>query len=236
MKRKICLILACCLLFSTLVGCNNINTNNISQEQENMTETLSTKDTLILKQNPSISITSSYYTEEDIELSYSELYEMDTQQYVESRELKIFADFIKEKFEIDLDENWDVSLHYIDEDAAIGTLNFCYMIGSIETDKSIHFSLESGKAHRVSYSQVDKTVDREDILNRVQLFESKYEQQRYVEESKEFVDEHLYYQYFHETDELVYFYTLYFLDVNNEINNDYQTICFIDQDGKIVNQ
>ena len=98
MKRKICLILACCLLFSTLVGCNNINTNNISQEQENMTETLSTKDTLILKQNPSISITSSYYTEEDIELSYSELYEMDTQQYVESRELKIFADFIKEKF------------------------------------------------------------------------------------------------------------------------------------------
>ena len=69
----------------------------------------------------------------------------------------------------------------------------------------------------------------------MQLFETKYVQEQYqLKDGEKFVDETVYYAYYYDTSDLVYFYVVFFSDEDGIINNSYGTICFIDENGNAV--
>lgn len=238
MKKLIALVLALVWVLG-LVGCNNNSQqeyeSNAPLEHTNSMELGENKELLQLQYFPQLSLKQTEPNEEKVDLAYSGLSEIDKQSYTNNPELKVFVDYIEDKFGTKLDKNWNVFLRFFDEDKNEGILEFTYSIGDIGTDKSINFVLSGGKVDMLFYSHLDESVDAETLQNRVQLFETKYVQEQYqLKDGEKFVDETVYYAYYYDTSDLVYFYVVFFSDEDGIINNSYGTICFIDENGNAV--
>ncbi len=168
-----------------------------------------------------------------ISIAYDTLPEMPVQKYDENDDLKAFTDFIKDELGITIDEHWTVLTHFYDSDMTVGMLKFQYWIGNISTNKTILFNLDNGKADMVLYSMLNESTDENGLLERVRLFEERYEQEkRELKKGEVFVSEDVTYSYYYDTGNLVYTYTLFFsYGEDGVINNEYGTECYIDENG-----
>lgn len=175
-------------------------------------------------------------TVETINIAYSGLIEIDGEWYADNPELQVFSDYIKEKYNIALDKNWKIFVHFYDMDKTVGTVKFQYFIGEeIETNKSIVFNLNQGKADFVFYTCLDGVADEDALLNRVSSFKEKYEQEQYpLKDGEKFETEITYYFFNYYREDLSYCYNVFISYENGLINNDYGTECFIDKDGNAV--
>ena len=259
MKRLIALVLALVCVLG-LVGCSQQGQQNITNPTQNNEESLSIGNQTESEQNsehendemytPSIkSVLKLEYrdalgfeldTEEpkvsSIHLEYSDVPESQGQNYVSSDALKVFADYVSQSLSVDLNNKWTVFVHYYDEDKTVGMVEFIYTIGQINTNKSIVFNLNNGIADTVYYKHLQEEVNEEDILHRVSLFNSKYEQEKKVlEEDEKLVKETTNFTYYYNDDRCVYSYAVFFSYGEHQlVNNDYGTVCMIDENGNAV--
>lgn len=174
--------------------------------------------------------------EKIINLKFSNIPEMKEQKYNNNSELSVFAKYIKDTFNIDLDSKWNVIVHYYDENMTVGMIEFNYMIEEIKTNKSIIFNLDNGTADIVYYKYLDKEVNEEDLLNRLKLFKDKYTQEKKQFKDDEKLDkERTNYNYYFGVDKLVYSYVVFFSYGEHQlINNDYGTTYIIDANGNAI--
>ncbi len=94
------------------------------------------------------------------------------------------------------------------------------------------FNLRNGVADTVFYSCLDKEANEDDLYNRMILFEQKYDQEEYtLKDGKKYGSELEYFTYNYDTDCLAYIYEVFFAYENGIINNDYGTVCMIDENG-----
>jgi len=171
-------------------------------------------------------------TIESISLPYAELTEDEGQQYAESDELRIFADYALNELGIELNENWQVFIHYYDTEKTLGMVQLRYYIGEIGTNKSIVFNLNNGIADTVYYSNLEGSVDEDEIISRVEGFKAKYEQEKYeIKDGEEIYGETTDFSYYYDTGDLVYCYNVFILTPEGVINNDYGSECRIDENG-----
>lgn len=175
-------------------------------------------------------------TVEAVEIPYSGLIEIDGKQYADNPELQVFSNYIKEKFNIVLDKNWKIFVHFYDMDKTVGMVKFQYIIGEeIETNKCIVFYLNKGIADSVSCTCLDGTADEDALIDRVSTFKEKYEQEQYQLKDSEKLEAEISYYYFnYYRGDLSYCYNVFFSYDNGLMNNDYGTECFIDKNGDAI--
>ncbi len=171
---------------------------------------------------------------EEISLDCPEVPEIRQTRYGLDIGLDVFADFIAERFGIYTDANWKVFVHYYDDLRTGGMAEFLYTVGEIDTNKAVIFQIEYDKAVRVYYKNLDQTADENGLLERVDMFRQRYEQERPVLSGDEHMEEEKFsYTYYYGTDKLVYCYNAFFsYGEHGVINNDWGTQCFIGEDGQ----
>ena len=174
--------------------------------------------------------------EKNINLKYANIPEMAEQKYNNNKELAVFTKYIKDTFDVELDSNWNVFVHYYDEAMTVGLIQFNYMIDEIQTNKTLIFNLNNGIADVVYYKFLDKKVDEEKLLNSLKLFKDKYTQEKKEFKDDEKLDkERIKYNYYFGVDKLVYSYALFYAYGEHQlINNDYGTTCIIDENGNAI--
>ena len=175
-------------------------------------------------------------TVEAVDIAYSDLMEIDGKPYSDNPELQVFSDYIKETYNIALDKNWKIFVHFYDMDKTVGMVKFQYLIGEeIETNKCIVFNLNQGKADSIFYTCLDGTADEDALLDRVSSFKEKYEQEQYqLKDGEKLEAEITYYFFNYYRGDLSYCYNVLFSYNNGLINNDYGTECFIDKAGNAM--
>ncbi len=250
--KKILTLVLCLGMTISLVGCGNASKteSNKSSEIVDSTQTLNDKDgetvnkemdsnkeLLMLQYLPQLSLEQSGPDEQTVDIAYSGLSEIMREPYRNNPELNVFADYIEDNLNIKLDDNWNVIVRFFDDDKMAGIVEFMYSIGEIGTNKSISFSLSDGKADMVFYTHLDEDIDEEALQNRVLSFKEKYVQEQYqLKDGEKLEEETAYYTYYYDTGDLVYNYNVFFSYDEELINNDYGTICFIDENGNAVFQ
>lgn len=165
------------------------------------------------------------------------LTELADEPYAGSPELQPFADYARDRLGLALDSRWLVFVHYYDEDKTVGMVQFRYCIGdgAIGTNKSILFTLNQGRADGVYASYLDREADETALLARVADFQSRYVQERYtLKPGEQFESETTDYTYYYNTGVLAYCYNVFFSYDIGVINNDYGTVCLIDENGEAV--
>ena len=175
---------------------------------------------------------------EEIMLEYSNLDEMEEQKYTGQNWLDIFVSCVKDKLNIELNDKWLATVHFYDEDETVGMVKFQYTIGKIRTDKSIVFNLNGNTADRIYWTHLnDRNINEETLLKRVEIFEKTYTQEKKdLKEGEILVKEDTVYSYHYAANKLVYSYNVFFSYGENQvINNDYGTVCMIDENGNIEN-
>lgn len=170
-----------------------------------------------------------------IELEYGELREVREQPCGDGLGLDVFSGYVRDELGVELDERWKVFVHFYDEEETVGMVEFLYTIGEIDTNKSIIFNLDSGKADTLYFKNLDAQADEQDLLRRVGLFREKYVQEkRTLEKGEAFESEKTSFTYYYNRDRLVYSYFYFFSYGDGVINNDWGTECFIDEQGNAV--
>ena len=171
---------------------------------------------------------------EEISLPCQDIPEIQSTRFSDDPELSVFSGFIKDRFGIVLDGSWKVFVHYYDEQQTYGMAEFMYTVGEIDTNRCVIFQLDEGNAERVYFKNLDSSVDEDDLTDRVDLFRSRYEQERPVLGKDEHLEEEkVSYVYYYNTDRLVYCYNVFFsYGELRVINNDWGTQCFIGEDGE----
>ena len=175
-------------------------------------------------------------TIEAVEIAYSGLIEIDGERYADNPELQVFSDYIKENYNIALDKNWKVFVHYYDMEKTVGMVKFQYFIGEeIETNKCIVFNLNKGKADSFFHTCLDGAADEDALLGRVASFKENHEQEQYqLKDGEKLEAEITYYFFNYYTGDLSYCYNVIFSYNNGLMNNDYGTECYIDKDGNAI--
>ena len=170
----------------------------------------------------------------DIPFSVPETYNMEKEKVMEIEippELLVEIKASHPDFEIS--ENWESTLTYYSADYSAGMIKIIYVIGDkIVTDKAIICTIENGKIIRISYTNMDASVDEEKLLEKVENFENTTVQTKKVfEEGELFLDEEITYRYCFNAGKLIYCYQLYFYEdtpIGQVINNEYASEYFIE--------
>ncbi len=169
-------------------------------------------------------------------LKFLKLPEMEEQRYNNNPEVKMLSDYIINTFNIKLDSNWKFFVHYFDENNEMGIVEFIYTVGEISTNRSIIFNITNGIVDTVYYKCLYDEINEKELLNRVQLFKSKYIQEaKQFKDDEKFESEETNYVYYINADTLVYNYALYFsYGPEKFINNDYGSVRIIDKNGNAI--
>lgn len=132
---------------------------------------------------------------------------------------------IKNKY-LDFNEKeWQISLNIFSEDYdGIMTLNYV-IDNKILTNKSIVFTIEKNTITMITYINMDKDIDENELLERVKFFEANYFQtKKQMKDNEEFISDEVMYHYYYNIDTLLYIYQLYFYETfagQKLINNSY---------------
>ena len=174
--------------------------------------------------------------EKIVDISYNELTEITGEWYSSNPELKVFADYVSENLNTQINENWQVTVHFYDAEKTLGLVKFLYYIGDeIATNKSIIFNLDNGKADIMYYSCLNGKTDEAKLQSRVNSFKENHKQEKYqLNDEEKLVEEFTLYIYRYDTDELSYDYNVVFLNEWGVYNNDYGTFCIIDEEGNAI--
>lgn len=224
--KKYTVLVLLLVLILALVGC----------------ETEDTKATL--KLNHKLGVDSEYLTDgqeiltKDLDGIKIDLTETEYTNYSDGV-LPELVSLINENYPNVLNENWEYMIHFFDEQKTAGTVHFRYVINNeVLTDKGIAFSYENGVIDFVIFSNVNKTVDEDDIITRVSTFKDRYTQEkRKLKNDEEFIEETVQYSYNYCRDKLIYTYNLFFYKGQYElrvVNNDTISEYFIDGSGYAV--
>ena len=173
---------------------------------------------------------------EEISLECTELPEISLTRYGMDIGLDVFADYIEDRFGIYIDGNWKAFVHYYNSGQTAGMAEFMYTVGEINTNKAFIFQIEDKIAVRVYYKNLEVAADENGLLERVDIFRQRYEQERPVLGDDEHLEEEkITYTYYYGTDKLVYCYNVFFsYGEHGVINNDWGTQCFIGEKGEAL--
>lgn len=168
-----------------------------------------------------------------IDLEVSQLSEIKEQRYNNNLELKTLSDYIDKTFNIKIDSNWKVFVHFYDDNKTLGMVEFIYTIGEINTNRSIIFNINNGKIDTVYYKCLFEKINENELSKRLNLFKSRYiQEKKLLKDDEIFESEETNYVYYINSDTLVYNYALYFsYGPQKFINNDYGSVRIIDKYG-----
>lgn len=171
-----------------------------------------------------------------VNIEYKELIEIDGEWYSGNPELTVFSDYVKNTLNVELNEDWQVTVHFYDSEKTLGLVKFLYYIGDeIATNKCIIFNLSNGKADVMYFSCLNGKSDEAKLQSRVNSFKVKHEQEKYqLKEEEKLEEEFTLYIYRYDTDELSYDYNVVFLNEWGVYNNDYGTFSLIDEEGNAI--
>jgi|GEM_PF-2255930 len=170
-----------------------------------------------------------------VSIPYTDLSELEGQRYNGNAQLLMFAEYIRDTFGIQVDNNWEVFVHFYTEDKTVGMVQFQYYIGEVGTNKSIIFNLNNGIVDMIYHSALEASADEEQIKSRVAAFKDKYEQEKYVfRDGQSFEGETTDFSYHYGTGYLVYSYNVFIKEKEGLINNDFGATCLIDENGCAV--
>ncbi|MBE6730418.1 MAG: hypothetical protein E7564_01870 [Ruminococcaceae bacterium] len=174
--------------------------------------------------------------EKIVDIAYNELTEITGAWYSDNPELMVFSDYIKNTLNVELNEDWQVTVHFYDSEKTLGLVKFLYYIGDeIATNKCIIFNLSNGKADVMYYSCLNGKTDEAQLKSRVNSFKEKHKQEKYqLNDEEKLEEEFILYIYRYDTDELTYDYNVVFLNEWGVYNNDYGTFCLIDEEGNAI--
>ena len=220
--KKIWIFILCGILLFSLTGCNDTNEKKI------------------LKLNHTVNLMelepSELLEEKQENLNIGSLPEIERKMYENESYLDFIIEYIKNNFNIDIDDNWEFVIHYYNDEKTDGMIQFTYMIGDeIRTNKNITFGYENKYINYVFYKCLDENVDETDLIERVKKFKNNYTQEKIkLKKDEKFESETTNYSYFYNVDKLVYSYAVFFFYDGGIINNDNGTSYFIDKDGNAV--
>ena len=172
--------------------------------------------------------------EKTFDIDYSGIPEMPVKPYSKDLGLGEFASFMKKELGTEPDGHWNVLVHYYDSWQSVGMVKFQYMAGEIATDRVVVFNLEPNNMS-VFYKNLDKRIDDEDLIRRVDAFKERYEQERDIPEAGAVLEgEDTVFSYYCSTGKLMYSYTMFLSygeDGDGVISNDWGTVCYINEEG-----
>lgn len=229
-------------LVFALVGCGDTRSENKPQESPSaQNESLRSEDKkemlpLVVFYEAELPETEpADVTVGELNIPVNGLSEMSEQKYETKEELKALEEYVKNVFSVELNENWSMIVHFIDDEQTAGMIRFRYDIGEIKTNKAFTFSVEAGMIASVYYSCLAEDTDEQALLDRVNKFRGSYEQEKYEPKNGEtLTDETTDFSYYYHTGELRYTYNVFFANAEGVINNDYGTEVLIDENGSVV--
>lgn len=143
---------------------------------------------------------------------------------------------IKKKYSNFNPKNWNISVNMYSDDG-YGTMQFHYIINDkILSNKSISFTIEDNVITFVYFTNMEKVVDEDKLLDSISYFEEYYEQSKKVmQENEEFESEEVMYHYYYNIDKLLYIYQLYFYEFvdGEKILNNYYVSEYIVENAKL---
>lgn len=209
--KKFCYIIIIFLSFS-LIGC--------SKKDKNVLE-LNHRINMGLEEDDIIN-------EKEVSIKVGLLEETSHKAYEGKEELKPFANYIKDTFDITLNDSWDVFISYYDDEKTRGIIEFTYKIKEITTNKVILFSFSNNVTESVIYKCLDYEVDENKLLERLENFKETYTQEKVkLEDSEEILSESTNYAYFYSSEKFIYSYAVSIRDKDGKVNNSNTSQYFI---------
>ena len=152
--------------------------------------------------------------------------------YYSNGDLKEIVDFISKKYNI-IDNKWQYNIHFYDADKKNGVLLFRYVINKdILTNKAITCSIENNIITVISYTNVNKSVDENSIINKKNIFESiTTQEKKTLNKNEEYIKEDVVYEYIYNLNKLLYEYNLFYYETYGDtkvINNSTVSSYFVD--------
>ena len=168
----------------------------------------------------------------NINLSHNILTERINVLYNDDKELESLVKYIKDIFNIEINNKWEISINYYNNEKSDGLVQFVYTIGEIKTNRSITFAINKDKYDKVYYMCLTEDIDEKDLINRVNLFKNKYVQEKKeLKDGETFYEDETNFMYYINVDKLIYTYTYFFKYSNDIINDDWGTVRLIDEFG-----
>lgn len=152
--------------------------------------------------------------------------------YYSNGDLKEVVDFISKKYNI-INNKWQYNIHFYDADKKNGVLLFRYVINKdILTNKAITCSIENNIITVISYTNVNKSVDENSIINKKNIFESiTTQEKKSLNKNEEYIKEDVVYEYIYNLNKLLYEYNLFYYETYGDakvINNSTVSSYFVD--------
>lgn len=220
--KKYFLFILCGIFLLGLTGCNDLNEKKVLK-LNHMVDTLELEPTeLVMEKEDNIKI--------------ENLPEVERKMYENESYLDLIVNYIKNNFNVDIDNRWEFVIHYYNDEKTDGMIQFTYMINNeIRTNKNITFGYENGYINYIFYKCLDSVVNEEDLVKRVNIFKNNYIQEKIkLKKDEEFLSETTNFSYYYNVEKLVYSYAVFFSYDDGIINNNNGTTYFIDKDGNVV--
>ena len=150
------IILICVIFGYVFVRKDNIKTNNVNNEIDNYKDTRKLLKLYHYLDKPSVYNPGADASTIDINVK------IDINKYKESNikksydgKLEDITKLIKDKINIDIDNNWKYYIHYLDENQSYGFIVFIYYINdAISTNRAVSLTIQDGTIISLSYSYI----------------------------------------------------------------------------------
>ena len=235
MKKKEIIIASClfiiliCVIFGYFFARkDNIKTNNVNNEIDNYKDTRKLLKLYHYLDKPSVYNLGADASTIDINVK------IDINKYKESNikksydgKLEDITKLIKDKINIDIDNNWKYYIHYLDENQSYGFIVFIYYINdAISTNRAVSLTIQDGTIISLSYSYINDYLDEELIKLKYNYFINHYVQERKViDKYKDYYaieEDRTNYSYCFGNKKLTYSYNIFYRNLDlNVIDNDY---------------
>lgn len=121
--------------------------------------------------------------------------------------------------ECDLSE-WQMMIHFFDQEKSTGMLQLRYDIDEIATNRSIACNIEHDRIKDIFYANMSGVANEEELKEKVRNFKNTTVQEEYeLGEGEKFLEEKIQYSYRFDTGSLIYSYNLFFEEPEGVINN-----------------
>ena len=178
---------------------------------------------------------SDHIEEKTLSLKVDNLQETNNKKYENEEFLQDIVNYIKNELNTIIDEHWNYTIDYYNEENKEGMVQFIYMIDEIRTSKNITFGFSNNILEIVFYKYLDETIDEDALLKRLDLFKIKYHQEKVkLKKNEKFISDSTNYIYFYKADKLIYTYAVYYYESDGLVNNKNATTYEIDINGNIV--
>ena len=246
MKKRVFVLLFCCLVM--LTGCNKNGINNIHNENENEKYIIEKEETieedkelleLVYHDPDTIYFDLPEREHESIDIYYKidfDSYKNKNirETYNSDENLKDLVQIIKEKLNVVIDGRWKYYINEFNEKSHTGMIVFLYYIGDvIGTDKAIIFEINNGIASKLNYSYLDRKIDEEAFLYKYNYFINHYKQEKKViDKFKDYYTisgDVTVYTYYYGNNKLFYSYNIFYKEMPlGTIDNDWGTEMYIE--------